>query len=84
MPNFLIRDIPQGTYDRLKEAAEHNQRSLNREIVSRLQASLLRKPRLAPEEFLRCMAEFRSHQKGEVAIEDIVDMVRTDRDDPDR
>jgi antitoxin FitA len=70
MPNFLIRDIPEGIYHRLKEAAQMNQRSLNKEIVARLEATLHRR-RLPPDEFLRQIRELRSQQKGEVTIEEI-------------
>jgi plasmid stability protein len=70
MPNFLIRDIPEGVYKLLKGAAEQNQRSLNKEIIARLEASLFTR-RLPPEEFLRRMDELRSHQKGLMTIEEI-------------
>lgn len=82
MPSFLIRDIPPGIYKRLKEAAELNQRSLNKEILRRLEASL-RKGRLAPEEFRRRMAEIRSHQLRPSDL-DPVALIRADRDDPNR
>ena len=85
MPNFLIRDLPQRTYDLLKKAAEENERSLNKEIAVRLDASLLAQKKVVSKEFLRRMAEIRSHQKGgDVPIEDIVAMIRRDRDDPNR
>jgi hypothetical protein len=79
MPNFLIRDVPEGVYKVLKEAAELNQRSLNKEIIARLEASLFSR-RLPPDEFLRRMRELRSHQKGQVSIEEIVSAIREDRE----
>ena len=83
MPNFLIRDLPKDTYRRLKNAAEANRRSLNQEVVSRLEGSL-GETRLSTEEFLRRMQEHRAHQKEPVPIEEIVAMIRRDRDDPNR
>jgi hypothetical protein len=70
MPNFLIRDLPKGVYKLLKDAAELNQRSLNKEIVARLEASLFSR-RLPPEEFLRRMDEHRAQFKGETTIEEM-------------
>ncbi len=40
MPNLALRGIPDGTYAALRRAAQRNHRSLNGEILARLQASL--------------------------------------------
>ena len=79
MADFMIRGIPERAYELLKEAAESNGRSLNKEIIARLELSLLTR-RLPPEEFLRRMAEYRSHFKGEVTIEELDAMKREGRE----
>jgi plasmid stability protein len=40
MPAFTVKAIPDDLYDRLKESARLHHRSVNREILSRLEASL--------------------------------------------
>ena len=40
MANLALRGIPNGMYHTLKEAAKRNHRSLNGEILTRLEASI--------------------------------------------
>ena len=40
MANLALRGVPEGMYQTLKEAAKRNHRSLNGEILTRLEASL--------------------------------------------
>ena len=40
MANLALRGLPQNVYDSLKRAAARNHRSLNGEVLSRLEASL--------------------------------------------
>ncbi len=40
MPQVAVRGLPEDVHLKLKEAARRNHRSLNREIVSRLTASV--------------------------------------------
>ena len=40
MPDVALRGIPPDVHERLKSAASRNHRSLNREIVARLSASV--------------------------------------------
>ena len=40
MANVALRGVPEGMYETLKEAAKRNHRSLNGEILTRLEASL--------------------------------------------
>ena len=39
MANVALRGVPEGMYETLKEAAKRNHRSLNGEILTRLEAS---------------------------------------------
>ena len=45
MPNISIRDVPEAVHLALKAEARRNRRSLNREILNRLEDSLAREPR---------------------------------------
>jgi len=40
MLNFTLKNIPPGLHERLKASAEANRRSLNREILARLEAQI--------------------------------------------
>jgi plasmid stability protein len=40
MPALMIRGIPESLYERLKERAKHNRRSLNGEVLHLLERSL--------------------------------------------
>jgi plasmid stability protein len=40
MPSFTVKDIPHDLYDRLKASAKVHHRSVNREILHRLEVSL--------------------------------------------
>jgi plasmid stability protein len=51
MPTLTLKNIPGGLYDRLKASAVANRRSLNSEILERLDASLGGRP-LDPAAFL--------------------------------
>lgn len=62
MTDTTVRGIPEDVYERLKRAAEENRRSLNQEIVHRLEAST-RAPTLDPERDLERIRAVR----GEVA-----------------
>lgn len=51
MASVTIKNIPDPLYDRLKEAAARNRRSLNAEVIMRLERSLGSAP-VDPEPFL--------------------------------
>jgi plasmid stability protein len=51
MPTITLKNIPDELYDRLKESAADHRRSLNSEIIVRLEQALLR-PRIDPDAFL--------------------------------
>jgi antitoxin FitA len=78
MPNFMVRGLPERLYELLKDAAETHQRSVNKEIIARLEASLVGR-RLPPDEFLREMRELRSRQKREITTEEVEAAIRFGR-----
>jgi plasmid stability protein len=49
MPAFTIKNIPEELYDRLKESARVHHRSVNREILHRLELSLRSERKTASE-----------------------------------
>lgn len=51
MPTLTIKSIPEPLYDRLKQSAADNHRSLNSEVISCLERSL-QSQRVDPEAFL--------------------------------
>lgn len=44
MPNLTIKNLPAGLYERLKEAAARERRSLNSEVIRRLERSVATPP----------------------------------------
>ena len=80
MPTLQIRDLPQDIYDKLVESAELNRRSLTQEAVTILENVLILENYKI--EKTKAIAELKSMAplfKG-VSIDDIVAMVREDRD----
>lgn len=51
MPTFTVKGIPEELYRRLRAAAEANHRSVNSEIISRIETSLMPR-RVAAQELL--------------------------------
>ena len=84
MPTLQIRDLPQDIYDKLVESAELNRRSLTQEAItileqklneqSEIEAYYLRKRQILAER-----KEISQYLTG-FSKEDIVNMVREDRD----
>lgn len=62
MPNLTLKGIPPDLHERLKEAARRSRRSLNSEIVHRLETSLS-VPAVDAEEFLASAREVRERTR---------------------
>lgn len=60
MPTITLKNIPEDLYERLKESAADHRRSLNSEIIVRLEQALL-SARIDPDTFL-ARAEARRKQ----------------------
>jgi hypothetical protein len=58
MANLALRGVPNSMYQTLKEAAKRNHRSLNGEILTRLEASL--RPAVADAEVILGRVEARA------------------------
>ncbi len=62
MPNLTLKGIPRDLHERLKEEAGRSRRSLNSEIIHRLESSLS-VPVLDAEEFLATAREVRERTR---------------------
>lgn len=62
MTAFTVKNIPEPLYDRLKRAAELHRRSINSEIITRLERSLGVAP--APREILAKARDLRERIGG--------------------
>lgn len=62
MASVTIKNIPEPLYGRLKEAAERNRRSLNAEVILRLEQSLGAGP-VEPATFLERARELRERAR---------------------
>lgn len=69
MADITVRGIPEDVYEELKEHAERRRRSLNQEIVHRLEASV-RVPRLEPEAHLQQVRETRGRLEDLPPVDD--------------
>jgi plasmid stability protein len=58
MTTITLKSIPDDLYERLKESAKANGRSLNREVLTRLEASLRSRP-VDPDAFLQRLDRLR-------------------------
>ena len=59
MRTFTLKNIPDDLHARLKASAEHNRRSLNSEILARLEQDV-RRPSIDPETHLARLRAFTS------------------------
>mgnify|MGYP006286246073 CR=1 FL=1 len=69
MADITVRGIPDEVYERLKQEAERRHRSLNQEIVHRIEASV-RAPAVDPEEHLERIRATRRELGDGVRIDD--------------
>lgn len=51
MPSYTLKDIPEPLYERIKASADRSRRSINAEILQRLERSLMSE-RIEPASFL--------------------------------
>jgi plasmid stability protein len=72
MSSVTLRDLPPELHDALKESAEHHRRSLNAEILFRLEQSVRAGRRPSVEEIRRSNEEFHEilRRKGVPPITD--------------
>jgi plasmid stability protein len=78
MANVTLKNIPDKTYELLKERAKRNQKSINSEIIMAIRNHVhLEKP--SPEEILAKAREFRSKIKIKLSPKEIEDAINWGR-----
>ena len=83
MPSITLKNIPEDLYLRLKASAERNRRSINSEAIVCLEGAL--KPaKLDPVELIARIHELNKDVKSKLTSDEIVQMIRADREDPNR
>ena len=70
MPNITVKNIPQELYERLKESARVHHRSLNGEIISRLEESVSSQP-VPIAEILRRIDRIQASMSRTLSAEEI-------------
>ena len=71
MPTITVKNIPDDLYQRLKAAAQRNRRSLNGEIISRIEQSLTSRRATADELLTRLRRLHESYGRRTLRIEDL-------------
>lgn len=75
MPSSItIRDIPDSTYQKLKERAELHRRSINSEIIMILEQTTHSHPR-DPESILLTLKKLHKRAKGSLSMDEIQDAI---------
>ena len=72
--NLTLKGVPDEVYDRLKEAATENRRSLNSEIIARLEAQVL--PRRTAAEHLVAIRATRARLTQQTFDHGLVDIAK--------
>ncbi len=80
MANITIKNIPDEVYEKLKERAKRNRRSINNEVIYLIE-SQFRANQVNVEEVLYKARKLRSKMKGSLSTEQIREAINRDRDD---
>lgn len=80
MANITIKNIPDEVYALIKESAKLNRRSINNEVIYRLERNLLT-PRVNEEEIRYQARKMREKIKTRLTTEEIEAAINRDRDD---
>ena len=67
MATLTIKNVPRNLHKRLKESAAQHHRSINGEVIARLERSLMSRP-VDPEQFLARVDEARERVAAETGI----------------
>lgn len=76
--NLSIKNVPEDVHEALKNQASRNKRSLNNEILQVLESSVQRQRDVEAQ--IKRLRELRVRQQFETTTEEIVAMIREDRD----
>ena len=75
MPAITIKNIPDNLYKQIKKSAAQNYRSINGEVLYRLQNSLSEK-QADPEELIKKIADYRNKLKTPVLTDEFLKMAK--------
>ena len=78
MPNITVKNIPESIYQKLKEQAEANHRSINSQIIANLEQALTPN-RVSSEEVLSQARKLRERIKGRLSNEEIREAIKSGR-----
>jgi plasmid stability protein len=76
--NLSIKNVPEDIHEALKKRAAKNRRSLNNEILRALEESVQERRRV--DEQIERLRALRAKQRFKTTTEEIVAMIREDRD----
>lgn len=76
--NLSIKNVPEDIHEALKKRAEANRRSLNNEILKALENSVQHERDVEAQ--IQRLRKLHAEQRFEVRTEEIVAMIREDRD----
>lgn len=76
MPDLLIRNVPERVMERLKQQAERNGRSVQKEALDILESGT----QLTMAEWMESTREFHERLKAEGFVGDSTPLIREDRD----
>ncbi|KAA3658340.1 MAG: Arc family DNA-binding protein [Calditrichaeota bacterium] len=78
MVTLTVKNIPDSLYEKLKEAAQRNNNSLNDEIIKRLECALNQNTSDS-EDFLQKVRELRASIHAPLLTDEILRAIRTDK-----
>ena len=76
--NLSIKNVPDDIHEALKKRAAKNRRSLNNEILKALEMTVARERDVEAQ--VKRLRKLHAKQRFEVSTEEIVAMIREDRD----
>ena len=77
MPSITVKNIPDSTYEALKESARNHRRSVNSEIICILEKATTSQP-VNPEQHLALARQAREKTKKFLLTEDLVNMAKAE------
>jgi plasmid stability protein len=78
MSSITVKNIPEPIYNKLKQQAEAQHRSMNSEIIACLER-YVEPIRVSPDEILRQARMMRKKVRGSLSAEEIQDAIDQDR-----
>ncbi|MBL0379377.1 MAG: Arc family DNA-binding protein [Desulfofustis sp. PB-SRB1] len=77
MPNITVKNIPDHTYETLKQLATSNHRSVNSEIIYLIERATTSKP-FNPEQHLSLAKQMREKTKKFVLTENVINLTKAE------